>query len=81
MQIKIKTQDIEIEYSDDMSEIRDVAVKNIKTIVESIFLESAKKAANSKPIGVINLNPNGSTSINTSTPFFRNPPDINLNNK
>jgi hypothetical protein len=80
MQIKIKTQDIEIEYSDDMSEIRDVSIKNIKTIVETIFLESAKKAANSKPIGVINLNPNGTTTaINTSTPFFRNPPDINLN--
>jgi len=78
MKIRIKTQDIEIEYSDDMSEIRDVSIKNIKTIVESIFQESAKKAANSQPIGVINLNPNGTTTaINTSTPFFRNPPDIN----
>jgi len=78
MNIKIKTKDIEIEYSDDMSEIREHSVKNINTIIEKIFLESAKKAANSQPIGVINLNPNGTTTaINTSTPFFRNPPDIN----
>lgn len=73
MQIKIKTQDIEIEYSDDMSEIREPAVKNLKTIVESIFLESAKKEKNNPlPIGVINTSPNG----HISPSFFRNP-DIN----
>jgi hypothetical protein len=72
MKIRIKTQDIEIEYSDDMSEIRDVAIKNIKTIVETIFLESAKKAANSQPIGIIDLKPNS----HISPSFFRNP-DIN----
>jgi hypothetical protein len=72
MKIRIKTQDIEIEYSDDMSEIREPSVKNIKTIVESIFLESAKKAANSQPIGIIDLKPNS----HISPSFFRNP-DIN----
>lgn len=73
MQIKIKTQDIEIEYSDDMSEIRDVAINNIKTIVETIFQESAKKEKNNPlPIGVINTSPNG----HISPSFFRNP-DIN----
>jgi hypothetical protein len=73
MQIKIKTQDIEIEYSDDMSEIRDVSIKNIKTIVETIFQESAKKEKNTNlPIGVINTSPNS----HISPSFFRNP-DIN----
>jgi hypothetical protein len=73
MKIRIKTQDIEIEYSDDMSEIRDVAINNIKTIVETIFQESAKKEkTNPQPIGVINTNPNG----HISPSFFRNP-DIN----
>ena len=76
MKIRIKTQDIEIEYSDDMSEIREQAIKNIKTIVETIFQESAKKEKNTNlPIGVINTintNPNG----HISPSFFRNP-DIN----
>ena len=76
MKIRIKTQDIEIEYSDDMSEIRDVAINNIKTIVETIFQESAKKEkTNPLPIGVlntINTSPNG----HISPSFFRNP-DIN----
>jgi len=66
MNIKIKTQDIEIEYSDDMSEIREQAVKNLKTIVESILQESAKKEKNNPlPIEVlntINTNPNSHTS-------------------
>ncbi len=74
MQIKIKTQDIEIEYSDDMSEIREQTVKNIKTIVETIFQESAKKEKNNPlPIGVINTSPNS----HISPSFFNACPDIN----
>ena len=77
MNIKIKTQDIEIEYSDDMSEIREQAVKNLKTIVESIFQESAKKEKNNPlPIGVINtINTNPNSHISPS--FFNACPDIN----
>jgi hypothetical protein len=56
-----------------MSEIREQAIKNLKTIVETIFQESAKKEKNTNlPIGVINTNPNG----HISPSFFRNP-DIN----
>ena len=59
MNIKIKTKDIEIEYSDDMSEIREHSVKNINTIIEKVFSESIKKELNSNPSQVIRTNPNG----------------------
>ena len=72
MNIKIKTQDIEIEYSDDMSEIREHAVKNINTIIEKIFSESIKKEINSNPSQIIRTNPNG-----TNPTFFNACPDIN----
>jgi hypothetical protein len=72
MKIRIKTQDIEIEYSDDMSEIREQAVKNIKIIVETIFLESIRKENNPIPSQVIRSYPNG-----TGPTFFNACPDIN----
>jgi hypothetical protein len=77
MNIKIKTQDIEIEYSDDMSEIREHAVKNLNTIIEKIFSESIRKEKNNPlPIGVLNtINTNPNSHISPS--FFNACPDIN----
>jgi|LakMenE18May11ns_1017448.scaffolds.fasta_scaffold9422269_2 hypothetical protein len=72
MKIKIKTQDIEIEYSDDMSEIREHAVKNINTIIEKISLESIRKENSPIPSQVIRTYPNG-----TGPTFFNACPDIN----
>lgn len=71
MKISIKTQDIEIEYSDDMSEIREHSVKNINNIIEKVFSESIKKELNSNPSQVIRSTPNG------ISPTFFNIPDIN----
>lgn len=71
MNIKIKTQDIEIEYSDGTSEIREHIVKNINTIIEKVFSESIKKELNSNPSQIIRSTPNG------ISPTFFNIPDIN----
>lgn len=91
MKISIKTQDIELNYEDEYSKIEAFTVQNINDLIEKIHQKKHKCEYCNNQSGLVIENkikeptifgvPNGNTSINTSTPFFRNPPDINLNNK
>ena len=53
MKIKIKTKDIEIEYSDDMSEIREHSVKNINDLIEKIHQKKHKCEYCNNQLGLV----------------------------